>query len=237
MGENILLILIGLLFCGLFIWLTIKDMLNVATGIALLLHSPSPTVIALILLYASPAQEIGIEVADAPVHFIPFAVTFIMFLSGIYAFKKPKMTNYDLPSEQSNFRFVLLFLGVLLWFCACISSYIVLYSPNILGLSKPSPSIAVLSFAFFNCLATIISYFVSNKNTKKRPNLMRWIVFFITYIFFFSWPLVISVAIIYIIPREVHYISPLWAELNTINFLPATALLFLLSRRHIYQKT
>ena len=62
----------------------------------------------------------------------------------IYAIRKPKTKPKELPTKQSNIRFVFLALGIIFQLCAVLLAVTSFYAPTLLGISQPNPVVGVV---------------------------------------------------------------------------------------------
>jgi hypothetical protein len=232
--ESIFSIGVICLIWGIFIFLAIKGKMNWASSLALLFKAMIPMVIGLIFIYALPKRE-DIHVIGSTTPFIPFTVSFIIFLFAVYALKKPNLEPKELPAKQSNIRFVFLALGIIFQLCALVLVEIIFYAPKILGMLQPNPAAGVCLYFIFNCLSAIILYLSSIRNTITRPNLMRWIVFFLM-LFLIGNSLIPSLILIYAFPIYPRTIYPFLAGINMISYIPYSIVVLFLAKGYIYSK-
>lgn len=216
------------------IFLAVKGKMNWASSLALLCIAMMPMTIGMVFIYALPKGE-DVHVIGATVPAIPFTISFVIFLFAIYAMKKPRLEPKGLPAKQSNIRFVVLVLGILLQLCAVFTMIMSFYAPNILGM-QPNPAAGVGLYFIFNCLSAFIFYLASIRNTITRPNLMRWIVFFLV-LFFINNALATSSILIWAFPISPSTIYPFWAGMNMISYIPYCVLILFLARGYIYSKS
>jgi hypothetical protein len=232
--ESIFSIGVICLIWGILIFLTIKGKMNWASSLVLFLNVWITVAIGLILMYALPKGE-DVHVIGPTTPILPFTVSIFIFLFSIYATRKLKIESKELPAQQSNIRFVLLALGILFQLCALVSVEIIFYTPKILGMLQPNPAAGVGLYFIFNCLSAVFLYLVSIRNTITRPNLMRWIVFFLI-LFLKDFAIVISLILIYAFPTHPLTIYPFWAGINTISYIPYSILILFLAKGYIYSK-
>jgi hypothetical protein len=74
------------------------------------------------------------------------------------------------------------------------------YTPNLVGLSDAAPLSGVICFNIFTVISAIMWYISSNKNSSKRPNLMRIITILVIIFWSSHLSLVLSLILLYAFP-------------------------------------
>lgn len=233
MSTSIIGVLGGLAYYTFFIVLAVKGKMKISSFSLLLLTSIFPIVLGLILIYALPIDA-GTVVEGPVLPVLPIIVGFVLFAFALLVLKHSTADVRKHNSQSSStIGWSLIILGVIVNTIGLIVILMSIYAPSTFGYSASVPQIGVPSFITLNCFSAILIYLGSRRNPEKKPNLLRWVSFFVILISI-NYPFIISCILIYAYPdsSQVHNIAPFWAGMNTIGFLPYSLLLLFLSREH-----
>ncbi|MDY6955019.1 MAG: hypothetical protein SWE60_26250, partial [Thermodesulfobacteriota bacterium] len=135
----------------------------------------------------------------------------------------------------SGRRWLHLSAGLLVGWGGYIYFLTTVYCPQVIGSETPMIKNGITVDFVATCIGVPILYFTSKLNSPQRPNLLRWLVFFIA-VFFANCVLSSSFILIWAVPVQPLTTYPYWAALVTIVTIPYCLLILGLAKDFVPPK-
>ena len=167
----------------------------------------------------------------------PFLITIILTLTvfGIGAILLRKRKNHPPVSDQKWYRWLFLSLGTLISLSGFIYFLMCVYTINPHGSKSTILSYGVNSNIIASFIGSFLLYFSSRLNSIQRPNLIRWIVFFIS-VYLINTIMVSSLILIHSVPIEQKTSFVSLSILVLIGLMPYSLLLLGLTKDFVVIK-
>ncbi len=200
-----------------------------ASFILLLITSINQLILGLILAFALPiGPETTIKGPTLPI--IPFLTGFVIL---ILSFLILKISEKGVLTERDkDIGWLCILAGVMCQAFGVVVFVTSIFSPSVLGISEPAPSVGIISFVTLTTLSAIFLYIGSNRNPIKNRNFNRWVSFFIVFLSN-AQPFIFGLILIYAFPARSHTIDPFWSGVSAIGCLPYSVLVLFLSKEYI----
>ena len=210
MNGAFIFVICVLAYWGIFILLCVKCKMGWAAFLSLFLLSLEPLIIGLIFIYAIPLSPIkhGMVIPQ-----VPFTVTGILIILSVICFKLAKRVTAPPDQNPSGFRWIWLVGGIVVQGIGVIFCLIFFYAPQILGSRISNPDLGVMTYLVVTTISVVLLYVASRMNTIQRPNIFRWVVFFLV-VAFKNYTTIISLILIYALPAQPPVTYPLLAGFN-----------------------
>ena len=224
----LLTLLFALAWLTVLIVFTVKGMLKWAVAFVLWGLALLPLAQGLILAYAVPPDRPLIGAANPA---IPLIMACVMVAMGVVALLLKK--SYTQPPKISarGVRWVVLIVVVLFHFSALIAALMAIYSPQVFGSREPVPQTGLWAYIIMVTACAVGYYVISRMNSEHRPNLFRWVVFWVS-TNFWTWTTILGLIMFYSVPGEP---TPVYASLSAITqlaYIPFGLLQLGLARDH-----
>jgi len=219
---------------GLVYWIAIvvfylKGKVKWPTFFSLITMSVYPLMLGLILIYALPKNIIHGDVVAA----LPLAIALLMIIMAIFSLITPKNQQSVTNTPPSKIRWFFLAFGIVINYTGLVVTLMYFYVPQVMGHSLPVPHYGITVCIIFSFVSSVFLYMASRMGSAKRPNLMRKIVFLITFTLYSQVTLIVSLILIYSFPIKPLTSYPMLASLNMICFLFYGILLLLMRREFV----
>ena len=164
--------------------------------------------------------------------FIPIIICIVNLIFAVYSIFKRKNFNRPPAKQPTFFRWILIAIGVFIFFCGFTSFSVSLYSPFLFGSNEPVPQVGVISSFIMALMLSAILHFTSKMNTAQQPNLFRYISMIVAFLAA-NINLVQCLMLIYAVPVQPPTAYPFLSELLTIAFIPFSLVILTISKSYV----
>jgi len=196
----------------------LKTIIKLFSSISLVLFASYSVFIGLLLFYYSKVVKGRIKMGmDIP--YFPIVIGLIIFCLAIWCLFIKKIPARA-ENRPSAFRWIWLFLAVVILYAGFCLTLIAIFKPNAFGYSEGAlPGLASLFWLSSIVVSILIFYKVSTMNSEAYPNLMRYVVFVLTFLTP-TYTLILSLILVYSIPGKISYVF--WAAIISFGSLPTS---------------
>jgi hypothetical protein len=220
------LVQLGILFAlAILCW---KGKLWAATSIVLLQYSFFSLVVGLVMIYAIP-PDFHQEGPNLP--YAPFVISSFMIVAAVASTTWAKKAVPSHTVKSPFFGWVLAASGALSIIIGAVLFFLSVFSPHSMGSNEAAPQLGILLYLSFQTLGCAMLYPSSRMSHPEHPNLIRWLVFFVTYACL-NFPLAFSLILIYAVPHEPKTAFPFLSAAALLGYIPFILTLLGITREY-----
>lgn len=130
------------------------------------------TVLGMILAYALPASH---AVRGPNLPYLPLAVAAAVLALGIATVAGARRGLPPPLADPGASRWLVLFCGVVFMAAGWLAANLLLFAPSTFGTRQPMDLAAVMVYLLSAVAASFALWSASHRNSRRRPNLMRYI--------------------------------------------------------------
>ena len=221
--------LISLAIFMLLIFLCVKGIMWGATFMVLLEGALSCLVVALIQLFALPADR---QIVGPNVPYLPICVSAVVCLSTVLSLFVAQKNENTACGHHNKTGIAVLGVGIFLWFTGIVFFCIFIFG----GLQGgPNPTAAVVTFSLSTLAGSISLCLAAKYESVRFPNMYRWLAFWAA-VFMLTVILAFSLIFMYAVPAVPPVSHPFWASITTLNYVPVALLFIGLNKNYVKKK-